>query len=107
MLDDRGGVMCRPSLIAPFDHASAPVSLSARDGHRWLRGRFPVPTGEMFRRYDANLYPGKGVQGSCIIVDGKGMLSEQAVVLCVPYYQNLTDVFHSRADKRCYRGLMV
>jgi hypothetical protein len=29
MLDARGGVMFRLSLIAPFDHASAPVSLSA------------------------------------------------------------------------------
>jgi hypothetical protein len=59
----------------------------------------------MLRRYGANTYPGKGVHGFCIIVDRKGMLSEQDVVLCVPYYQSLTSIFYSRADKRCYRAL--
>jgi hypothetical protein len=38
----------------------------------------------MLRRYGANTYPGNGVHGLCIIVDRKGMLSEQDVVLCVP-----------------------
>lgn len=102
MLDARGGVMCRPPLIAPFDHASAPVSMSPREGHRWLRGRLPVSTGEMLRRYGTSMNPGKGVHGLCIIVDRKGMLSEKDVVLCVPYYQNPTSIFYSRADKWCY-----
>ena len=54
------------------------------------------------RRYGTSMNPGKGVHGLCIIVDRKGMLSEKDVVLCVPYYQNPTSIFYSRADKWCY-----
>jgi hypothetical protein len=61
------------------------MSLSAY-GHRWLREMNPVPIGEVLRNYGANMDPGRGVRGLCIIVDCKGMLSEQEVVLCVPYY---------------------